>query len=72
LEELDKDIERYELDSEEVYSYAEALEQLPLVETREEAVKLAVANSRVNKGVEDLSSNFEEWNVALKSGEKGN
>ena len=72
LEELDKDIERYELDTEEVYTYAEALEDLPLVESREEAVKLAIANSRVNKGVEELSSNFEDWSTVLKSGEKGN
>ena len=68
LEELDSNIERYDLDSEAVYDYAEALEELPLVETREEAVKLSVENSRMNKGLEDLASGFEEWSAAIGTG----
>jgi hypothetical protein len=51
-----------------VYDYAEALEELPLVETREEAVKLSVENSRMNKGLKDLADGFEEWNAAIETG----
>jgi hypothetical protein len=36
--------------------------------TEKETVKLAIENQRMNKGVENLIDNWEDWNKELKAG----
>jgi hypothetical protein len=36
--------------------------------TEKEATKLAIENQRMNKGVESLVDNWDDWNKELKAG----
>ena len=61
----------YELDPELIKTQAENLQELYEAEglTRVEATKLAIENQRMNKGVESLIDNWEDWNKELKAGQ---
>jgi hypothetical protein len=41
-----------------------------LADNEELATEIAIANSRLARGVDDLSSNFEDWSTAINSGVK--
>ena len=57
-------------DYEEVLKYAEALQssESAMVETEQEAKKLALVNSKLNRGISSLSSNAEKWSKILVKG----
>lgn len=57
-------------DYEEVLKYAEALQssKSAMVETEQEAKKLALVNSKLNRGISSLSSNAEKWSKILVKG----
>lgn len=64
--------ENYDLDPELIEEQAKQLQNLYGAEklTEVAATKLAIENQRMNKGVEELSKNWEAWNKELKSGNK--
>lgn len=57
-------------DYEEVLRYAEALQssESAMVETEQEAKKLALINSKMSRGISSLSSNTEKWSKILVKG----
>ena len=61
----------YDLDPELIEEQSKQLMSLYKVEglTEKETVKLAIENQRMNKGVEDLIDNWEDWNKELKAGQ---
>ena len=74
-----KEIESLELDSEEVLAYADNLQKMAkesdkisdsLEDNDKAAKKIAISNSRLNKGLNDLNDNWEDYADILKKGEK--
>ena len=63
-------IDKEGFDYEEVLKYAEALQssEFAMVETEQEAKKLALVNSKLNRGISSLSSNAEKWSKILVKG----
>lgn len=57
------------LDATEVKEFAEALKELPLVETEEEAEDLAIQISTMKRGITTLAENWEDWSTAIKDGD---
>lgn len=57
-------------DYDEVLRYAEALQssESAMVETEQEAKKLALINSKMSRGISSLSSNTEKWSKILVKG----
>ena len=56
-----------ELDVQEVTAYADALGEIPGLE-QVMADRIAIDNARMNKGVEDLASNYEAWAAEIEAG----
>lgn len=56
-----------ELDVQEVTAYADALGEIPELE-QVMADRIAIDNARMNKGVEDLASNYEAWAAEIEAG----
>ena len=71
LVERDAEIEKYDLDAEEVYNYTDALIKSGqfLEENREQAMEFATAQLRMEKGFEDLVEGFEDWDAVLGDSE---
>ena len=63
----------YDLDIEELEIQAKQLEKIYEAEglTATQAAKLAIENQRMNKGVKELSENWEDWNKELVDSAKG-
>ena len=61
--------EKYDLVAEDVETQARLLQatRKELNLTKEQAARLAVANQRMNRGVETLNENFSDWKKILKS-----
>jgi aminoglycoside phosphotransferase family enzyme len=53
-----------------IEEYADALlaSKDNLVDTREEALKVAAAHTRMEKGINSLSENWETWNQVMTDG----
>lgn len=64
--------EAYEMEAEEVDTYAEALLKTESAEikTLDKAYRIAVANKRIERGLKDLIDNYEDWYDVLKDGLK--
>ena len=60
----------YGLNAELLQTHADLLKETHKALTVQDAAKLAIENARVNKGVEDLVDNWEEWNTILTTGNK--
>lgn len=77
---LEQSAEKYDLNIDELKNYAEHLQETAKIsediddklESNIEATReIAVANARLNKGLDTLVDNWEDWEKALKSGEEG-
>lgn len=62
-----------DFDTEEIDEYANSLEELGIITTQVEgqADNLAVSIKRLDKGLQDLSENFDDWKEAVVSGTPG-
>lgn len=60
-------VEKYELDADIIEEQAKRIQNAYEL-TAVEATKLAIQNQRMNKGVEELSENWEDWQKVLKKG----
>lgn len=60
-------VDNYELDADDIEDQAKRLQEAYQL-TSVEATKLAIENQRMNKGVETLSENWEDWQKVLKKG----
>lgn len=60
-------VDNYELDVDDIEDQAKRLQEAYQL-TSIEATKLAIENQRMNKGVETLSKNWEDWQKVLKKG----
>ena len=67
---FEQEIESEGFDVEELNDYAEALmdSENALVETREEANRLAIAHAKMERGINNLVDNWDSWNEALENG----
>ena len=61
-------VDNYELDADDIEDQAKRLQEAYQL-TSVEATKLAIENQRMNKGVETLSENWEDWQKVLKKGD---
>jgi TP901 family phage tail tape measure protein len=69
---LDKQIEKNELDTSDIKTQAELLQETEklLKDNANAAKQLAVNNARMNKGLETLVDNWEDWSKVLKANDK--
>ena len=63
---------KYDLNAEDVETHAKLIQQnaKDMNLTAEQAANLAVANRRMNKGVETLNKNWKTWSKTLKTADK--
>lgn len=65
--------EKYGLDANVLESQARSIQALnnDMELNAETAARMAIANQRMNKGIDTLSSNFEDWTKKLKTATRG-
>lgn len=62
------ELQKLDIDVEEYNAYVKSLSAMGIAE--EQAKKIAAANLKINKGIETLAENWEDWSKELKSGNK--
>ena len=70
---LGEGAEKYGLDANVLESQARSIQALnnDMELNAETAARMAIANQRMNKGIDTLSSNFEDWTKKLKTATRG-
>ncbi len=65
--------EKYDLDANVLESQARSIQALnnDMELNAETAARMAIANQRMNKGIDTLSDNFEDWTKKLKTATRG-